>query len=252
MTPVLNMFLVLTGVSHQCHILWQHLSHHLQKIQQILWPPGNHPSLTSSPGYHCAGGVSIEILYLFSSNAFWTCELARLFVQINLQALWLFPAVVSVFHPLTPLWISVWVSNWSGSRGDMACICQLCGLAAICHISRSLWCLCIFTFPFFRPRVLLSQLISALPLACQGADKPFYGTSRKTKREIDIMYWALWQFLNVTPTWRTLFFLVEAGFMNGPEGSSERIVLYLFQKDFCIIWIFVWHTWPLDPQPAAN
>lgn len=251
MTPVLNMFLVLTGVSHQCHILWQHLSHHLQKIQQILWPPGNHPSLTSSPGYHCAGGVSIEILYLFSSNAFWTCEPARLFVQINLQALWLFPAVVSVFHPLTPLWISVWVSNWSGSRGDMACICQLCGLAAICHISRSLWCLCIFTFPFFRLRVLLSQLIFALPSACQGADRPFYGTSRKTKREIDIMYWALWQFLNVTPTQRTLlsgggrFYEWTRGFLwkNCTVPLPERL---LYDLNLCVTHV------ALGPQPAAN
>lgn len=91
MSPVLNMFLVLTGVSHQCHILWQHLSHHLQKIQQILWPPGNHPSLTSCPGYTAQVGVSIEILFLFFSNAFWTCEPVRLFVQINPQSLMTFP-----------------------------------------------------------------------------------------------------------------------------------------------------------------
>lgn len=162
MSPVLNMFLVLTGVSHQCHILWQHLSHHLQKIQQILWPPGNHPSLTSSPGYHCAGGVSVEILYLFSSNAFWTCEPARLFAQINLQALWLFPAVVSVFHPLTPLWISVWVSNWSGSRGDVACICQLYGLAAICHISLAL-CGVSVSWLFLFSGLAFSSLSSSLP-----------------------------------------------------------------------------------------
>lgn len=121
--------------------------------------------------------------------------------------------------PLTPLWISVWVRNWSGSRGDMACICQLCGLAAICRISRSLWCLCIFTFPFFRPRVLLSQLVSALPSACRGADRPFYGTSeKKTKMEIDIMRWALWQFLNVTLTWRTLFFSGGGRFYEWTRG----------------------------------
>lgn len=47
MTRALNVFLVSTGVPHQRHLLWQHLSHHLQKIQQILWPAGNHPPITN-------------------------------------------------------------------------------------------------------------------------------------------------------------------------------------------------------------
>lgn len=38
-------FLLLAGVSHQCHVFWQHVPHHLQKIQQVLWPPGNPASL---------------------------------------------------------------------------------------------------------------------------------------------------------------------------------------------------------------
>lgn len=153
---------------------------------------------------YCAGGVSIEILYLFSSNAFCTCEPAQLFVQINLQALWLFPAVVSVFPPLTPLWITVWVSNWSGSRGDMACICQLYGVAPICHISLALCgvsisLLFLFSDPF--------SLISSLPylLHVKELTGLFMLQAGKLKRKINVMYWALWQFLNVTPTWRTLF-----------------------------------------------
>lgn len=40
---------LIAGVSHQCHILWQHLPHNLQEIQQILWPSGNIDSLLSSP-----------------------------------------------------------------------------------------------------------------------------------------------------------------------------------------------------------
>lgn len=41
---------------------------------------------------------------------------------------------------------------------------------------------------------------------------------KKTKTEIDIMHWALWQFLNVTPTWRTLFFSGGGRFYEWTRG----------------------------------
>lgn len=203
------MFLVSTGVSHQRHLLWQHLSHHLQKIQQILWPPGNHPSLmTPCPGYR---GFLLKSFTCLPTHAFWTREPARLFVQINLQALWLFPAVVFVFHPLTPLWISVWVSNWSGSRGDMAWICQTYGVAATCHISLSLsplppssLSLSLASLSLYLSSVQTSPSRLSSPLCCtlqmSGSRQTFLlYKPEKTKREINLMYWALWQVLNATP-----------------------------------------------------
>lgn len=199
MTPVLNMFLVLTGVSHQCHILWQHLSHHLQKIQQILWPPGNHPSLTSSPGYHCAGGVSVEILHFFylmhseAVNQYYS--LYRLICtpyDFSLQ-LFLYSTPWHRYESVCGLVIDRGAGEtWlvSVSYMDLQQYATSLSLTVVCLY---------FYFILFSARPpLLSQLISALPSTCQGADGPFYGTSRKTKREINVMYWALWQFLNVT------------------------------------------------------
>lgn len=198
------MFLVLTGVSHQCHILWQHLSHHLQKIQQILWPPGNHPSLTSSPAY------TVQVEFLLKS---FTCFplmhsepvkrhdcLYRLICKpcdFSLQ-LCLYSTPWHFYESVCGL-----VSDWGAGETwlvSVSCM-ELQQYAASLSLSG---------FPisllFLFPDLAFSSLISALLSTCQGADRPFYGTSRKTKREINVMYWALWQFLNVTPQWSTLFF----------------------------------------------
>lgn len=204
MTPALNVFLVLTGVSHQCHLLWQHLSHHLQKIQQILWPAGNHPSIPNCfPSLHCAGGASIESLYLFPFCAFRTCEPTRLFVQINLQAWWLFPALVPVFHPLTPLWISAWVSNWSGSRGDMACICHPYRVAATCLISLSLsLCGVSLSLPFLLPDLMFSSLPH--PQNVRELTGLFMEQAGKLKGEFNVLnFMAVFKW---NPTWRRLSF----------------------------------------------
>lgn len=222
------MFLVLTGVSHQCHILWQHLSHHLQKIQQILWPPGNHPSLTSSPAYTVQVGFllkSFPCFPLMHSEPVKRHDcLYRLICKpcdFSLQ-LCLYSTPRHLYESLCGL-----VSDWGAGETwllSVSCI-EMQQYAA----SLSLSAVYLY-FSFFQTSCSLSsQLISALPSTCQGADRPFYATRRKTRREINVMYRALWQFLNVKPQLWMLFF-----WWRQVLGMEQRVALKELNRTFSI------------------
>lgn len=215
------MFLVLTGVSHQCHILWQHLSHHLQKIQQILWPPGNHPSLTSSPGYTVQVGFLLKSFSYFSlmhSEPVNRCDcLYRLICKPCDFSLPL--CLCSTLWHLYESVCGLVIDRGAGERWLVSVSCmELQQYAASLPLSRSVVSPCLYFcfFPTLRSP-LSPQLISALPLTCQGADRSFYGTSRKAKRGNQCNVLSFMVVFKCNLTWR-IFFSGEVMFYEWSRG----------------------------------
>lgn len=116
-------FLFFAGICHQCHLLWQHITHHLPKIQQILWPTGKFPTycvvwlaFPSHPQFY-----SDECIFSSMSRVR-TCWIKKKKGWCLSHAPVLHHVYAHVLHASSPRWINVCVSNWSGSWGDMVCI----------------------------------------------------------------------------------------------------------------------------------
>lgn len=226
MTGVLNMFLVLTGVSHQCHLLWQHLSHHLQKIQQILWPPGNYPSLKNRPSYAVQVGILLKSCSCFplmhSESVNRHDCLYRLICEpcdFSLQ-LPLYSTPWHLYESVCGLVIDRGAGEtWLVSVSPME-LRQYATSLRLRVISISLlFCLSDLTF--------FSRISSHLCLTSQNVRVStclFMVQAGKTKREINLMD----SVFKHNPTWRrwTFFPLVGVGFMNTAVGGGALKALH--------------------------